>query len=443
MCGMFSNFDGSGRTPRKVQQDALDWLEQHKDDKTVSLRLPTSSGKSAIAMAIVKEFPDKQVCILCPNNQLVQQYIEEYNIPYLIGKSAMDSEERANARELVYDGASFVTNGAWKLHNMLGKWAKPVRPDIVVIDECDQVINYARNEQSTSYDIKTDNPFAILEYLKRAPDSEFERAVFAHAMKRGQCFFMDVREEEDKSYLHYTYLDSLVARALKGTEKTILMSATLTSFDHQELIIPKNSRQIFDGTHPIPEAQRPVVWDPKPEHYMENLRELALDILSIYYKEGRKNTVVHVTYEDQKALFPFLQELLGDRLLYNEPNKDSKQLCVRCLEGRRGVLWLAAGVSEGVNLKNDLCRVQIIPRLIFPSIVDTFVVKRMSLADGADWYNWQALRHLLQAAGRCSRSETDYGITYVFDPRLHHFMTKWRDRKLVPKWFKITEVSNG
>ena len=60
-----------------------------------------------------------------------------------------------------------------------------------------------------------------------------------------------------------------------------------------------------------------------------------------------------------------------------------------------------------------------------------------------DKKNRQALRHLLQAAGRCSRSETDYGITYVFDPRLHHFMTKWRDRNLVPKWFKITEVSNG
>jgi Rad3-related DNA helicase len=394
-------------------------------------------------MAIVKAFPDKQVCILCPNNNLVQQYAEEYHIPYLIGKAAMDSEERAYARELVYDGASFVTNGAWKLHNMLGKWAKPVRPNIVVIDECDQVINYARNEQSTSYDIKTDNPFAVLEYLKRAPDKEFERAVFLHAMKRNQCFFMDVRDAESKSYLHYTYLDGLVARALKGTEKTILMSATLTEFDHQELMVPKNSRQIFDGAHPIPEERRPVVWDPKPDHYRENMRELALDIVDIYIKEGRKNTVVHVTYEDQRTLVPFLQELLGDSLMYNEPNKDSKQMCVSCLETRRGVLWLAAGVSEGVNLKNDMCRVQIIPWLIFPSIGDTFVSKRMTLADGADWYHWQACRHLLQAAGRCSRSETDYGVTYVFDPRLQYFRTTWRNRKLVPKWFKIKEIPNG
>lgn len=435
---MFTEFDGSGRTPRDVQKQALDWIESHKDDKFINLMLPTSSGKTAIAIAIVKAFPDKQVCIVCPNNTLVQQYVSEYNLPFLIGKKHMEAETRAEVRDQVLnDRISFITNSAWLLHNKLGKWSTPVTPDIVILDEVDQIINYSRNEQNVSFPVKTDNPFVVKDLLAKDGEMQFEKAVFNHAMKYGQNYFLDYREESTSTFLHYTFLDGLVAKALQGGETTVLMSATLSGFDLKELVVPAKYNKIFDGEHPIPEDRRPVIWTPKSDHFDQTIAELALDIVALYNEKGRKNTLVHVTYEDQKILYPILRDMLGDVVAMNEANKDSKIASVRRLESRGDTLWLGAGVSEGLNLQFDLCRLQVIPRLIFPSIVDEFVQKRMALPDGSSWYQYQSIRHLIQAAGRCCRNPTDYGETYVFDARLEHFLSVWRKMKLVPKWFNV------
>lgn len=439
---LFDAFDGSGRTPRDVQVKALQWVESHLHKPTISLRLPTSSGKSAIAVAILKAFPDKQVCIVCPNNILVKQYIDEYNLIHLIGKKVMGIEERAEARDLVLgQRKSFVTNSSWLIHNRIGKWGTKCSPDITIIDEVDQCVAYSRNEQSTTFDIKTDNPFVIKDYLRRnVAELHWEKAVFENAMKHEQEFFMWSTEEEKKTTLHYTYLDSLVANALKGKDTTILMSATLSVFDHKELIIRKTSREIFDGEHPIDARQRPVVWEPTPFHFDENIKELALTIADHYRTGDNRNTLVHVTYEDQKKIYPYLRELLGDKVIYNEPSRDSKDSCVSCLRARDGVLWLGAGVSEGLDLKEDLCRLQIIPRIIFPNLGDTFVQKRMSLTDGNTWYFFQALRHLLQSSGRACRGPRDYGRTVILDSRLPDFMCTWKWHGLVPKWFTVEGV---
>jgi len=51
-----------------------------------------------------------------------------------------------------------------------------------------------------------------------------------------------------------------------------------------------------------------------------------------------------------------------------------------------------------------------------------------------DWYNWDALSRVIQAAGRNARSPTDFGITVILDSKFGDLYRKYEEK--IPKWFK-------
>jgi hypothetical protein len=64
-----------------------------------------------------------------------------------------------------------------------------------------------------------------------------------------------------------------------------------------------------------------------------------------------------------------------------------------------------------------------------------------------DWYEWEALKRLIQAAGRISRAPDDFGITYIFDTNFGNLLRTdaRRETSLIPVFFKeaLVEVPRG
>ena len=77
-----------------------------------------------------------------------------------------------------------------------------------------------------------------------------------------------------------------------------------------------------------------------------------------------------------------------------------------------GVL-LSSSLWEGVDLKDDLSRFQIIAKVPYPNLSEKRTKDKMKKFPL--WYKSQTLTKLLQGFGRSIRSEDDWAVTYVLD----------------------------
>ena len=96
-----------------------------------------------------------------------------------------------------------------------------------------------------------------------------------------------------------------------------------------------------------------------------------------------------------------------------------------------GVL-LSSSLWEGVDLKDDLSRFQIIAKIPYPSYVEKRVQAKMKKFPL--WYQSQTLIKLLQGFGRSVRSEDDWADTYVLDKAVNTIL--YRARGMVPMSYR-------
>ncbi len=137
-----------------------------------------------------------------------------------------------------------------------------------------------------------------------------------------------------------------------------------------------------------------------------------------------QNVLIHATYELASKLAPLLK---GLPLITHTP-----ETRVERLEQfkREGGVFLASGCAEGVDLPGDLCRVNIILSLQRGNPTDPAIKRRMALADGKEWYDLEALKVVIQQAGRSTRGMEDSSTTYICDPAFPGYFS--RNRKSVP-----------
>lgn len=102
---------------------------------------------------------------------------------------------------------------------------------------------------------------------------------------------------------------------------------------------------------------------------------------------------------------------VGDpRLLIQKGAEDREGMIRLHLNSDRPTVLVSPAMSEGLDLRDDLGRFQVICKMPYPPMSDP-VVK----AKGWDWYSWRTVRQLVQAVGRGVRSESDWTKTYVLD----------------------------
>jgi ATP-dependent DNA helicase DinG len=124
-------------------------------------------------------------------------------------------------------------------------------------------------------------------------------------------------------------------------------------------------------------------------------------------KNTRRIRICHSTNKDGKTQ----DEIISDHA--NDPT---------------GVL-LSSSLWEGVDLKDDLSRFQIIAKIPYPNYKEKRIKAKMDKFPS--WYTSQTLTKLLQGFGRSVRSEDDWATTYVLDGAVSHVLFKAQN--MIPK----------
>ena len=112
----------------------------------------------------------------------------------------------------------------------------------------------------------------------------------------------------------------------------------------------------------------------------------------------------------------------------NKDGKTQDEVISEHASDPTGVL-LSSSLWEGVDLKDDLSRFQIIAKVPYPNYKEKRTKAKMDKFP--TWYTSQTLTKLLQGFGRSIRSDDDWAKTYVLDSAVNNVFFK--AQQMIPK----------
>jgi Rad3-related DNA helicase len=112
----------------------------------------------------------------------------------------------------------------------------------------------------------------------------------------------------------------------------------------------------------------------------------------------------------------------------NKDGKTQDEVISEHASDPTGVL-LSSSLWEGVDLKDDLSRFQIIAKVPYPNYKEKRTKAKMDKFPL--WYTSQTLTKLLQGFGRSIRSDDDWAKTYVLDTAVNNVFFK--AKQMIPR----------
>lgn len=111
----------------------------------------------------------------------------------------------------------------------------------------------------------------------------------------------------------------------------------------------------------------------------------------------------------------------------NEDGSTLEEILAAHKETKNGVL-LSSSLWQGIDLKDDLSRFQIIEKCPYLYLGD----RRVMIKKEKDprWYRYQTAVKLLQGIGRSVRNESDHAVTYVMDKSVQDLLAY--NREMIP-----------
>lgn len=114
------------------------------------------------------------------------------------------------------------------------------------------------------------------------------------------------------------------------------------------------------------------------------------------------------------------------RLLIQTKAEDRERILKQHITSKEPTVMVSPAMMEGLDLKDDLGRFSVICKVPYPDMSDPIVKKK-----DWSWYAWRTVRSLVQAAGRCVRSQEDHTKTYILDECFLDILH--RNGHLIPK----------
>lgn len=481
---MFDRFDGSGRTPRPLQTDFLNWLRDNWSKADVfGGQLPCGVGKSGIAQSIALETGAHTIAV---SNALLDQYVETYDFRnYVKGQAHYDCETHdlscADVKEVfgercegcVYESCKKRSETEPTIFNPISYWAlNGTTPKVLVVDEAHRLIdtlmllcgfkfrksryNYPEAHDDVTIIAWMNRQVTTLTAIGKRHREEKRLEEAATAFQEAKQISLALQGLKESPHLYAVYeekstfrkqderylcvmpveLPHFILKPFLECEKLILLSATLLEPLVQKLALGK--KYLYkDMPSPIPAENRPIVFDPMPGEAGTKADALkrAHWIKAQLAKYPGRNTIVHTTYSRAAELREHFPEAFV--------NTSENKMQVLAEFKAKGGLWLASGCAEGIDLPGDSCRLNLIPDIMWANYGDPVVQKRLSLPGGRLQYDLDAITLLIQQAGRSTRSTEDSSTTVVGDSRFLRLMQS--KRKYVPQsfWESIKWRPNG
>lgn len=194
----------------------------------------------------------------------------------------------------------------------------------------------------------------------------------------------------------------------------------MVSFRRIDSSFPVENRKIY--------LVKELMVDTSHQKWDENFPHLLKSIKKVMDKFPSVKGLIHSpSYLANQQIVAGLKD---KRIITHAPSTFNESLRL-FYESKDPLVFLSPICQQGVDFKDDRARFQLILRVPYPSIGDSFVRYKMERDRG--WYNYQALIAFGQQIGRINRSETDSGITVLLDERFAEFIR--RNTKL-PGWLK-------
>lgn len=215
----------------------------------------------------------------------------------------------------------------------------------------------------------------------------------------------------------------------------LLMSATILDFDvfMRNAGLRKEEVATLSIPSPFPPENRPIMYvgagSMSKKNIQATLPSLAKIVKEILKMHPKEKGIIHAhTYQIAKYI---KEHVSSDRLLLHDSTNRDKTLQLHKLSARPTVL-LSPSMSEGVDLKDDLSRFQVICKIPYPYMGDPVIAEK--LKKDPKWYSWITARTIVQSAGRSIRNKDDKAVTYVLDSDWQNFLR--RNSKMFPAEFK-------
>ncbi len=447
--------------PRQGQIEALRLIERDWDRYDVFvLNLPVASGKSAIAQTIAKWSATRKglrAITLAPNNLLVRQYQKDYpRLASLEGTahywcSTVDatikerkkrdmglckSEDCKGCRNYSRDIRRIraVPYGLCNYHVYLAHQLAATYPTVVV-DEAHNLIPVLQDMASSRlwrhlfpkgyrWPETVSSVVELRAWLREVPDCAYPHegalAKFRRALDSDKYIFRlgeeDYRDNPEQcvKLLPLYLTEEPNYFFTKKTKKIILMSATISEKDIEQLGLALRKVRYVSATSCIPAPQRPVIVTENAPSMAyraqdENLAATAALILRLLEDFPDEKGLIHAPYSLARKLASVLRD---ERFLFHT-KENKREVYEQFRNATEPRVLVASGMYEGIDLPYEAGRWQVITKVPFPSLAEPAIQFRAE--QDASWYGWETVKCIQQAIGRICRGPDDWGITFLFD----------------------------
>jgi len=167
---------------------------------------------------------------------------------------------------------------------------------------------------------------------------------------------------------------------------------------------------------PFPIENKPIIpvgiGRMSAQHIDNSLPKLAKAVESIIEEHKNQKGIIHC---HSYKIAHFLRKNIRkgkSRLIYHT-SEDRDEALERHKNSTKPTILLSPSMTEGVDLKDDLSRFQIICKVPYPYLGDKLIRKKMNKWKW--WYPLQTSKTIIQSVGRSVRSKDDYATTYILD----------------------------
>ena len=250
-------------------------------------------------------------------------------------------------------------------------------------------------------------------------------------------------DNSNKSYKKFIFKPIDVSKYAKDyilnyADYVIFMSATIISHEGfcLTLGLPAEKTIVVKEESPFPPENRPIIFSPAGSMSFKNIdKTLPISIEMI------DSILSH--HKDEKGIIHTHSIKISEYIRKNIPKKYKNRILIAYGENREKMLnkhktskqptvLISPSMAEGVDLKGNLSKFQVICKVPFPYLGDKVVKKKMS--KWSWWYDVSTIRTIIQSIGRSIRSETDTAVTYILDSDWKRLYNK--SKKMLPKDFE-------
>jgi ATP-dependent DNA helicase DinG len=163
---------------------------------------------------------------------------------------------------------------------------------------------------------------------------------------------------------------------------------------------------------------------------MPKIAQAVDNIMSIHKND---KGIIHTTsYVQVNFIRDNICKENASRLIETAVSFDRSEVLRKHCESTNPTVLISPSLHQGVDLKDELSRFQVIVKVPYPDLTDKKIVAKRNR--DPKWYTWNTVLRLVQAYGRSIRSSDDHAITYVLDSSVSYLLKSSED--LMPRWFK-------